>query len=109
MWIEWQIEFLKQSDMRSGCLIGNLGSEASDHSERIRHRLAEILEEIDESVAHCLKAAVKTGELPKSTDCNDLAGFLCATLHGAVLQAKVDRSAAPLQRCIKVLFSTVLR
>ena len=108
-WIDWQVEYLKESEMRSGCLIGNLGSEASDHSERIRHRLGEILEEINESVAYCLKAAVKAGELPKSTDCDNLASFIFAALHGAILQSKVDRSAEPLERCIKVLFSSVLR
>jgi TetR/AcrR family transcriptional regulator, transcriptional repressor for nem operon len=56
-WVDLQIRYLEQAGMRNGCLIGNYGVEASEHSEAIRRRLVEIFAEIHESVVYCLKAA----------------------------------------------------
>ena len=108
-WVDLQIRFLKQAEMRNGCLIGNFSIEAADHSEAIRRRLVEIFDEIQESVAHCLRAAVKARELRRATNCDELASFLYSSLQGAILQAKAERSAIPLERFEQVLFSTVLR
>jgi TetR/AcrR family transcriptional repressor of nem operon len=65
--------------------------------------------EIHESVVYCLKAAVKSEELPATTDCKELAHFLYSSLQGAILQAKVERSPLPLKRFIKVAYSTLLQ
>jgi TetR/AcrR family transcriptional regulator, transcriptional repressor for nem operon len=107
-WLDIQIRFLKKSGMRNGCLIGNFSAEAGEHSEPIRQRLGEIYREIHRSVAYCLEAAVTAGELPPSTDCDQLAHFLYAALHGAILQSKVEHSPAPLERFKKTLFTAVL-
>jgi TetR/AcrR family transcriptional repressor of nem operon len=95
--------------MRNGCLIGNFSAEAGEHSEPIRLRLSEVYQEIHRSLAYCLAAAVKAKELHSSTDCDELAHFIYAALHGAILQAKVEHSAAPLKRFKKTLFAMVLR
>lgn len=108
-WLDLKIRLLEQAGMRNGCLIGNYGVEASDHSETIRQRLVEIFEEIHESVVYCLKAAVTAGELSPAADCDELAHFLYASLHGAILQSKVERTSVPMKRFKKVLFSTILR
>jgi TetR/AcrR family transcriptional regulator, transcriptional repressor for nem operon len=108
-WVDLQIRYLEQAGMRNGCLIGNYSVEASDHSETIRQRLVEIFKEINESVVYCLKAAVTAGELSSTTDCDELAHFLYASHHGAILQSKVERTSVPIKRFKKVLFSTVLR
>jgi TetR/AcrR family transcriptional repressor of nem operon len=108
-WVDLQIRFLKKAEMRNGCLIGNFSIEAADHSEAIRRRLVEIFDELQESVAHCLRAAVEARELRRATNCDELASFLYSSLQGAILQAKAERSAIPLERFKKVLFSTVLR
>jgi TetR/AcrR family transcriptional regulator, transcriptional repressor for nem operon len=108
-WLDSQIRFLKKAGMRNGCLIGNFSAEAGEHSEPIRQRLNEIYREIHRSVAYCLKAAKKAGELRASADCDELAHFLYAALHGAILQAKVEHNAAPMERFKKTLFAVVLR
>src|SRR5207237_9049675 len=102
-------QYLVQAGLRNVCLIGNHVVEASDHSEAIRRRLVEIFAEIHESVVYCLKAAVTAGDLSSATDCDELAHFLYASLQGAILESKVERSSAPLRRFRKVIFSTVLR
>ena len=54
-------------------------------------------------------AAVTAGDWSSATDCDEFAHFLYASLQGAILESKVERSSAPLQRFKKVVFSTLLR
>jgi TetR/AcrR family transcriptional regulator, transcriptional repressor for nem operon len=108
-WLDIQVRFLKKAGMRNGCLIGNFSAEAGEHSEPIRKRLAEMHREIHRSMVHCLKCAVKAGELAPSSDCDELAHFVYAAWQGAILQAKVEHSAAPLHRFKKTLLAVVLR
>jgi TetR/AcrR family transcriptional repressor of nem operon len=108
-WVDMQIRYLEQADMRNGCLMGNYGVEASEHSEAIRRRLVEMFAEVQQSLVYCLKAAVTAGDLASATDCDELARFIFASLQGAILESKVERSSAPLKRFKKVVFSTLLR
>jgi TetR/AcrR family transcriptional repressor of nem operon len=100
---------LNKDGMRNGCLFGNFTAEASDHSEAIRKRLVEVFAEVQDSVAYCLKAAVKAGELPADFKCNEVAAFVVASLQGANLLAKAQRNPAPVERLKTILFSTILR
>jgi TetR/AcrR family transcriptional repressor of nem operon len=106
--IDAQIKYLNRIGWRNGCLIGNFSAEASEHSEAIRKRLVEIYEEMRQAVAYCLKAAVKIGEVPRKTECDELAGFLIASLQGAILQSKTERNAVPLERFKRMIFSALL-
>ena len=108
-WFDIQLDFLKQADFRNGCLIGNFSAEVGAHSDTIQAKLVEMYAEIHESVVYCLKAAVKSGELPATVDCKELAHFLYSSLQGAILQGKVERSPLPLKRFIKVAFSKILQ
>ena len=107
--VDAHISYLKRNGWRNGCLVGNFSAEASEHSEMIRKRLIEIYEEMRQAVAYCLKAAVKIGEVPRKTECDELAGFLIASLQGAILQSKAERTAVPIERFKRLLFSTLLR
>ncbi len=102
-------EELNRDDMRNGCLFGNFTAEASDQSELIRQRLVEIFAEIQRSIAYCLAAAVKAGELPAEFQCDEVAGFILSSFQGANLVAKAQRSPLPVDRFKNILFSTVLR
>ncbi len=108
-YIDAQIKYLNRIGWRNGCLIGNFSAEASDHSDVIRKRLVEIYEELRQGFAYCLKAAVKAGELSRKTDSDELAGFLIASLQGAILQSKTERRAVPTERYKNLIFSTLLR
>jgi TetR/AcrR family transcriptional repressor of nem operon len=65
--------------------------------------------EIHESVVYGVKAAVTAGDLSSACDCDELAHFPYASLQGAILASKAERSSAPLKRFKKVVFSTLLR
>jgi TetR/AcrR family transcriptional repressor of nem operon len=108
-WFDILLKFFEQADFRNGCLIGNFSAEVGAHSKMIQAKLTEMYEEIHESIVYCLKAAVKSGELPATLDCREVAHFLYSSLQGAILQAKVERSPLPMKRFIKIAFSTVLR
>jgi len=108
-YVDAQIKYLNRIGWQNGCLVGNFSAEASDHSEIIRKRLVKIFEEIRQSIAYCLKAAVKSGELSRKTECDELGGFIVASLQGAILQAKAERRAVPIERFKHLLFSTMLR
>jgi TetR/AcrR family transcriptional repressor of nem operon len=108
-YVDAQIKYLNRIGWRNGCLVGNFTAEASEHSEIIRKRIVEIFEEMRQAVAYCLRAAVKIGELPRKTECDELGGFIIASLQGAILQSKAERRADPTERFKHLIFSTILR
>ncbi|AKU97768.1 Transcriptional regulator, TetR family [Labilithrix luteola] len=108
-WIENQLTFLAKDQMRKGCLYGNMSAEASEHSEAIRLRIAGIFAENKESVAYCLRAAVKAKELAADTDVDEIAGFIISSLQGAILVSKSYRTPDAVERFVRVLFGVVLR
>ena len=94
--------------MRNGCLIGNFTAQAGECGEAIRCRLAGIFADLQHSIRDCLLAAVQTGELPPGFDCDEVAGFVVASMQGAILLSKAEGSPAPVQRLKKILFTTIL-
>src|SRR5258705_1703551 len=107
-WINGQLEYLREDDMRRGCLYGNLSAEASEASDAIRFRVASVFAENQASVAYCLEAAIKARELASTTDVQELAGFIVSSLQGAILVAKSQRSPIPVERFERVLFRHML-
>jgi TetR/AcrR family transcriptional repressor of nem operon len=102
-------ERLDQHSMRHGCLFGNFTAELSTCGEPIRLRLLEVYAEVQASIAYCLRAAVDAGELAPATDCDGIAAFAVASLQGANLLAKAQRSPGPVERFRDVLFDSVLK
>jgi TetR/AcrR family transcriptional repressor of nem operon len=107
-WIEANRDRAGARGMRNGCLLGNFAAEASDHSEAIRGKVVRIFGELRQSVAACLQAAVAAGELAPATDCEEIAAFIVSSMQGAILLAKAERSAAPIERFRRLLFSKIL-
>ena len=100
---------ISQNGMKNGCLLGNFGAETGDCSEQIRCRVKDIFAETQKSFTYCLKAGVDAGDLPKTLDPEETAGFVVSGLQGAILLAKTERSLAPLERFEHLLFSKILR
>jgi TetR/AcrR family transcriptional repressor of nem operon len=97
-----------ESGMRNGCLLGNFSAETADHSEVIRERLQQIFAETEAALVYCLEAAISAGEIDATLDCRQIAGFIVASLQGAILLAKAQRSLVPIERFEQILFSRVL-
>lgn len=107
-WLTARVEELKSGEMRKGCLYGNLGAEACEHSEAMRERLVEVFAEQAAALETCLAAAVEAGELRAGTEVKELAAFIVSSYQGAVLVAKVERDASAVERFVHVLFGCVL-
>jgi TetR/AcrR family transcriptional regulator, transcriptional repressor for nem operon len=107
-WIDATDGQLNQAYAWNGCMLGNFGIEASDETPTLRSRVQEIFADLEGHIAYCLRAAVKAGELPKKTDCAEMASFILSSLHGALLLGKAKRSPAPIKRFKHVLFSDLI-
>ena len=99
----------RQHGCQHGCLCGNFAAEASDQSEPLRKRNAEIFEEIQRRIADCLKAAVKAGQVSRPVKYDEVANFIIGGLQGALLLGKSGRSLLPLDQFERILFAQVLR
>jgi TetR/AcrR family transcriptional repressor of nem operon len=108
LWAEGGVDSLNQNNHWNGCLLGNFGAEANSGIQSIQQRIAEIFREERKNIAYCLRAAVKAGELPAKTKCDELAGFIHAAFEGAILMAKAERSSLPTESFKKILFSLLL-
>jgi TetR/AcrR family transcriptional repressor of nem operon len=99
---------LKAEKWALGCLIGNLSLEVSTESKRLRTRLSNIFAEWREPFAACIAEAQAAGEIADDFPAQDLADFLLAGWHGAMLRMKVDRTSKPLEQFKAIAFATVL-
>jgi TetR/AcrR family transcriptional repressor of nem operon len=71
--------------------------------------LVEIFNTLEDSLAACLKAAVKAGELPRDFKCNEVGDFILSSLQGAILLSKGRRDTSPITKFKRVLFASILR
>ncbi|MEB0043317.1 MULTISPECIES: TetR family transcriptional regulator C-terminal domain-containing protein [unclassified Pseudomonas] len=108
-YIDANISSLEAHGVENGCLIGNFGVEIGMHSEIIRLRVVEIFKEVQRQIALCLSDAAQAGELSKDIDLTDMASFIVASLQGATILAKADRSVLPMTRFRRTLVATILR
>jgi TetR/AcrR family transcriptional regulator, transcriptional repressor for nem operon len=88
---------MARHDFRRGCLIGNLGQEMGALPESFRARLKETLADWEARFSACLVEAQRAGELAPGADTAQLAAFFWIGWEGAVLRAKLERSAQALE------------
>lgn len=103
------LENLMGPDMRSGCLVGNLCAEVANQSDALRVRLAGILEEMRIAMKTLLHEGMASGELPPDLNVEKTCGFICFSLQGAILVAKVLRHAGPIDNCRQHIMIDILK
>jgi len=96
---------LEAGDWRRGCLIVDLMSDATPHSDLIRERLCDILQEQKSWFAEVIAELLP----PQSTDAADLASFLIAAWHGTLLRVKTERSSAPIDGFERIMLQVLDR
>jgi TetR/AcrR family transcriptional repressor of nem operon len=92
---------------RRGCLVGNLGQEMGALPEDFRGDLVRVLEDWQRRTADCLRLAQADGSLEPRHDADALAEYFWIGWEGAVLRAKLERSAGPLRRFAGQFFNTL--
>lgn len=106
--LDANIERASGENLCNGCMIGNFAAETSG-SDAIRPHLVEIFDAVRDAIASCLKAGVVAGEVRADLDCDDVAAFVVASLQGANLLAKVERSAEPMKRLKRIALDILQR
>lgn len=81
---------------RRGCLVGNLGQEMGSLPEAFRQQLENVFTDWQQRTAAVLAAAQQQGDLAPHHDPAALARFFWIGWEGAVLRAKLARSAQAL-------------
>lgn len=94
-------------DYRRGCLIGNLGQEMGSLPESFRDQLKDTFEDWQDRFAECLLEAQNVGELSDKAEPNQLAAFFWIGWEGAVLRAKLEQSAKPLELFASYFFASL--
>jgi TetR/AcrR family transcriptional repressor of nem operon len=89
--------------VRHGCLLGRLCAEGHGPSELMRNRVADMLLQIQRSIAYCLSAVRAEGLLAPHSEIDELAAFTVASLQGAILSSRTARDPAPLRLCQRQL------
>lgn len=87
---------MRRHGFRRGCLVGNLGQEMGTLPESFRSQLVDVFLDWQARTAACLAEAQRLEEIGSSLDCALLARFFWIGWEGAVLRAKLERSASPL-------------
>lgn len=89
-------EGMRRHGFQRGCLVGNLGQEMGALPESFRAQLEQVFLDWQTRTAACLADAQRAGEISTRFDCAVLAQFFWIGWEGAILRAKLGRSAAPL-------------
>jgi TetR/AcrR family transcriptional repressor of nem operon len=92
-------------DFKRGCLVGNLGQEINVLPQGYRQQLSDILIEWQQRVARCLGLARDNGQLSAQADCDALADYFWIGWEGAVMRARLAKSAHPLARFAQGFFA----
>lgn len=88
---------MRRYEFSRGCLVGNLGQEMGNLPSSFRARLIEVFEGWQDKMANCIRDAQAHGEISGDRDADLAAAFFWIGWEGAVLRAKLERSAAPLR------------
>ncbi|MBR1225127.1 TetR/AcrR family transcriptional regulator [Bradyrhizobium sp. AUGA SZCCT0176] len=96
-------------DFRRGCLVGNLGQEMASLPGSFRQRLIDVFELWQKRIAECLDEARLRDEIPQRVDCRQMSEFFWIGWEGAILRAKLERNAVPLDKFVDGFMKTVGR
>jgi TetR/AcrR family transcriptional repressor of nem operon len=98
-----------QTSPIAGCLIGNLSLEIAAHNPNLQPLLSAAFLNWQQGVSAILRAAVDQGELPPSTNPDQLASFLLNSWEGALVRSKADNSDQPLETFLHYTFNVLLK
>ena len=99
-WFSAHLELQERFRMTRGCPFGTIGNEVTENDELIRQDLCLIFEVVKSKLsAFFIKQKVR-GTLPKTADEGALADFCIATVQGAMLMGKIERSRRPVETSV---------
>ena len=98
---------MKKYNFSRGCLVGNLGQEMAVLPNSFRKIIIGVFNQWQFKTASCLRRAQETGEIALDLDCDALAAAFWIGWEGAVLRAKLERSADPIDLFVSHYFQSI--
>ena len=98
---------MKKYNLSRGCLVGNLGQEMAVLPNSFRKIKIGVLNQWQFKTASCLRRAQETGEIALDLDCDALAAAFWIGWEGAVLRAKLECSADPIDLFVSYYFNSI--
>ncbi|WP_231714699.1 TetR family transcriptional regulator C-terminal domain-containing protein [Enhydrobacter aerosaccus] len=96
------------SEYSRGCLLGNFAAELSAQSAAVREGVQGAFDEWTTLVAGVIAEAQRDGSVARDVPAKVLASFLINAWEGAVMRAKAEKGAAPLNEFMSVTFKKIL-
>ena len=98
---------MKKYNLSRGCLVGNLGQEMAVLPDSFRKIIIGVFNHWQFQTASCLRRSQETGEIALDLDCDALAAAFWIGWEGAVLRAKLERSADPIDLFVSHYFQSI--
>lgn len=98
---------MKKYNFSRGCLVGNLGQEMAVLPDSFRKIIIGVFNHWQFQTASCLRRSQETGEIALDLDCDALAAAFWIGWEGAVLRAKLERSADPIDLFVSYYFKSI--
>jgi AcrR family transcriptional regulator len=99
-WFQAHLQLQKKFRMTRGCPFGTIGNEVTENDELIRQDLCLIFEVVRSKLSAFFIKQKAQGALPKAADEGALADFCIATVQGAMLIGKIERSSRPVETTV---------
>jgi TetR/AcrR family transcriptional regulator, transcriptional repressor for nem operon len=96
-WFLAHLRLQERYDMTRGCPYGTLGNEVSVNDELVRQNLRLIFEVVKQKLAAFFLKEKASGRLAGNADAQRVADFCVATIQGAMLMGKIERSSRPVE------------
>jgi TetR/AcrR family transcriptional regulator, transcriptional repressor for nem operon len=102
------IAFYTGQEYGRGCLLGNFSAELANQSSLIRERLVGLYARWTGDIEAAIGEAQADGSIATKLAPDVLAGFVLDAFEGALLRARVERSAEPFERFKAVVFGQII-
>lgn len=102
------IKIFTDANFERGCLLGNFSAELSGQSDMIRDSLAGTYSRWTEDFEIAIADAQAEGAIKSKISAKELAAFLLDAFEGALLRARVEKDAGPLNRVVEFAFKQLL-
>jgi TetR/AcrR family transcriptional repressor of nem operon len=99
----------EQSEVKTGCLIGNLAAEISETSDLCRQEMHQATTVWKDRVSKQIAQGQITGTIRGDISTDALTEFIWNAWEGALLNMKIKNSTAPAKECIRLLFDFFLK
>lgn len=102
-WFQAHLQLQQKFRMTRGCPFGTIGNEVTENDELIRQDLCLIFEVIRSKLSAFFVKQRAKGSIARNADVGALADFCIATVQGAMLMGKIERSSRPVETTVQAL------